>query len=538
MRNFTLIVLAVGIAAAQHAHTAAVKKDVVSKVPVSGLGNFHFAIETRSPAAQKYFDGGLALIYGFNHDEAQRMFQRAAEADPSSPMPWWGIALSWGSHINNEPEAAREKHAWDAIAKARARSLAANAPAHERRYVEALAARYSDDEKADRKQLARNYAAAMKALARDYPDDPDAATLYAESVMNLNPWKYWKADGAPEDGTLEFVGELERVLQRWPQHPGANHYYIHAVEASPHPERALAAANRLGALVPAAGHLVHMPSHIYARTGDWEQAAQSNAQAVAADRAYLKGKPQEGMYPLMYYPHNIHFLLYARGAQGQCTEAAAAGKDLVAQVAPGIDAMPMLQGFVAYVYQLSVWCPPVPLAAPPAPKYALATVAYQYAKGTRAAWAKDVAGARAALAALREAAKSVAPETIYEPAYTKAYLTVAEESLLARIADASGDLAAAVPHWRTAVAAQDTLRYDEPPIWFYQVRQSLGAALLRAGQREEAATVLREALRQQRRDPRTLFLLMKALTGREADLVRAEFEALWKGASGLRIEEL
>lgn len=536
MRYFTLAVLTVAVGWAQHAHGPAKKNDVVAKAPVSGLGNFHFGIQTKSAAAQKFFDGGLALIYGFNHDEAQRMFQRAAEADPASPMPWWGIALSWGSHINNEPEAAREKHAWDAIAKARA--LAANAPLHERRYVEALAARYSDDEKADRKQLARNYAAAMKALSRDYPDDPDAATLYAESVMNLNPWKYWKADGTPEDGTLEFVGVLERVLQRWPQHPGANHYYIHAVEASQQPERALAAANRLGSLVPAAGHLVHMPSHVYARTGDWEQAAQSNAQAVAADRAYLKGKPQEGMYPLMYYPHNIHFLLYAHGAQGRCAEAAAAGKDLVAQVAPGLDAMPMLQGFVAYTYQLSVWCPSIPLAAPPAPKHALATVAYQYAKGTRAAFAKDVAGARSALAAMHEAAKNVAPETIYEPSYTAAYLTVAAESLEARIADAAGDLAAAERHWRTAVAAQDTLRYDEPPIWFYQVRQSLGSVLLRAGRTAEAETVLRESLRVQRRDPRTLFLLMKTLSGREAELVRAEFEMLWKGTLPLKVEEL
>jgi len=535
MRYFTILLM-VGLAAyGQHAHSAD-KKGAAASSPVTGLGSFHFAIQTKSPSAQKFFDGGLALIYGFNHDEAQRMFQRAADADPASPMPWWGIALSWGSHINNDPEAVREKHAWNAIAKAR--SLSANAPAHERRYVDALSARYSEDAKADRKQLARNYAAAMKALARDYPDDPDAATLYAESVMNLNPWKYWKADGTPEDGTLEFVGVLERVLQRWPQHPGANHYYIHAVEASANPERALAAANRLGALVPAAGHLVHMPSHIYARTGDWEQAAQSNAQAVAADRAYLKGKPQDGIYPLMYYPHNIHFLLYAHGAQGKCAEAAAAGKDLVAQVTPGLDAMPMLQGFIAYVYQLSVWCPSIPLAAPPAPKHALATVAYQYAKGTRAAWSRDVAAARTALTAMREAAKSVAPETIYAPEYTRAYLIVAEESLLARIADASGDLAAAERHWRAAVDAQDTLRYDEPPIWFYQARQSLGAVLLRAGRAAEAEVVLRESLRVQRRDPRTLYLLMKVLSGREADLVRAEFEALWKGAAVLKVEEL
>jgi hypothetical protein len=481
----------------------------------------------------------MAMIYGFNHDEAQRLFARAAELDPASPMPHWGMALSLGSHINNDPEATRERKAWEAIE--RARGLAGKAPRHEQRFVEALGARYSGDAGADRKKLAREYAAAMGALHREYPDDPDAAVLYAESLMNLNPWKYWGADGKPADGTLEFVGVLEGVLRRWPEHPGANHYYIHAVEASPQPERALAAANRLGKLVPAAGHLVHMPSHIYARLGDWGPAATANVAAVSVDRSYLKGKPADGLYPLMYYPHNIHFLLYAQGAAGQCAAAEATGRDLVKQVAPGLEAMPMLQGFVAYVYQLSVWCPGVTLGTAPAEKYALATVAYQYARGTRAAWRKDLAEAREALAAMRAAAGRVAPETIYEPAYTTAYLTVAGAALEARIADAAGDLAGAAALWRKAAEAQDALRYDEPPIWYYQVRQSEGAVLLRAGRLAEAEAVLRESLRRQARDGRALFLLWKALAGqgkeREAALVEAEFKGAWKGGV-LKAEEL
>jgi tetratricopeptide (TPR) repeat protein len=481
------------------------------------------------------------MIYGFNHDEAQRLFARAAELDPQSPMPHWGMALSLGSHINNEPEAVREQRAWEAIA--RARSLAAGAPPHEQRYVAALAARYSPDPKADRKQLARNYAAAMAALHRDFPDDPDAATLYAESLMNLNPWKYWDADGNPLEGTATFVAVLETVLRRWPAHPGANHYYIHAVEASSNPERALAAAQRLGQLVPAAGHLVHMPSHIYARLGDWEPAASANAAAVAVDRAYLNGKPAAGLYPLMYYPHNIHFLLYAQAAQGRCPDAEKTGRDLIAQVTPGLESMPMLQGFVAYVYQLSVWCPSVALPVPPQAKYPLASVAYHYAKGIRAAWTKDTPAARSALAALRAAAAGVAPETIYEPAFTAAYLQVATASLEARIADAAGDPAAAAAHWRSAVAAQDSLRYDEPPIWYYQTRQSLGALLLRAGKLDEAETVLRDSLTRQPRDGRVLFLLWKTLSAkgqtRQAALVEAEFRAAWKGApNALRPEEL
>jgi tetratricopeptide (TPR) repeat protein len=533
-----VLLLSSVVALGQHAHS----HDDNGKGSAAALpqtGDYAFPVATQSQEAQRFFSAGMALIYGFNHDEAQRLFRRAAELDPASPMPHWGMALSLGSHINNEPEAEREKKAWEAIA--RAQSLAVAAPTHEKRYVAALSARYSSDPKADRKQLARAYATAMESLHKDYPDDPDAATLYAESLMNLNPWKYWDAAGKPAPETLRFVEVLEGVLRRWPDHPGANHYYIHAVEASPQPERALAAANRLGRLVPAAGHLVHMPSHIYARLGHWEEAATANVAAVAADKIYLKDKPAAGLYPLMYHPHNIHFLVYASGAAGQCADAEKSGRDLVAQVSPGLDAMPMLQMFVAYTYQLPVWCPSLALPAAPAEKFAVSTVAYQYARGTRAAWGRDVAGAKAALNAMRAAAKQVAPETIYEPAYTAAYLRVATASLEARIADAEGDLVRAAELWRTAVRSQDELRYDEPPIWFYQVRQSLGAVLLRMGRAAEAEAVLRESLRLQPRDGRVLFLLTKALEAqrkqREASLVETEFRAVWRGGS-LSVNEL
>jgi tetratricopeptide (TPR) repeat protein len=539
MKVFWLSAVLVSAAWGQHVHEPQNTNKAASQL-LPSTGDYTFPIHTKNPEAGRFFSQGMAMIYGFNHDEAQRLFRRAAELDPASAMPHWGIALSLGSHINNDPEETREKAAWEAVSKAR--SLAAHSPDHERRYVEALAARYSPDAKADRKQLARNYSAAMAALHRDYPDDPDAATLYAESMMNLNPWKYWTKDGQPEEGTLEFVGVLENVLRRWPSHPGANHYYIHAVEASPAPERALAAANRLGKLVPAAGHLVHMPSHIYARTGYWEEAAIANADAVKADRAYLKGKPQDGLYPMMYYPHNMHFLLYARLTQGECLPAAQSGKELVAQVTPGLDAMPMLQGFVGYQYQLSVACPQLELSAAPAGKHALAAVAYQFAKGTRAAWRKDVAAATQSLGELESAAKNVAPETIYAPEFTKAYLAVATHSLQARIADASGDLATAETRWREAVDAYDALRYDEPPIWFYAVRQSLGAILLRSKKYSEAEAVLRESLRRQPRDGRVLFVLWKTLKEqnreREAALIESEFLATWKGSWMPKLEEL
>lgn len=524
---------------AQHSHSSD-GKSVAGTQSLPATGEYSFRIHTTNPRCQQYFNAGMAMIYGFNHDEAQRLFTIAAQADPKSPMPQWGMALSLGSHINNEPEETREKKAWEAIARAKA--LITGAPPHEQRYVEALEARYSPDPKQDRKQLARNYAAAMAALRRDYPDDPDAATLYAESLMNLNPWKFWRADGTPADGTLEFVDILAAVLRRFPDHPGANHYFIHAVEASQNPERALAAANRLAKLVPAAGHLVHMPSHIYARLGHWDPAAAANASAVAVDKAFLKGRPPEGLYPLMYYPHNIHFLLYAQATQGQCAAAAQTGKDLVAQVSPGLDAMPMLQGFVAYNYQLAVWCPSLAMTVAPAQKYAVSTVAYQYAKGTREAWARNTAGAAASLQALRAAAAKVAPETIYEPAYTAAYLTVATSSLEAAIAEAEGSFQKAETLWKQAIEAQDSLRYDEPPIWYYQVRRSLGALYLRLGKLAEAEAALREALGKQPRDGRSLFLLWKTKEKqgrqREAELVEAEFRAAWKGSGPPKVDEL
>lgn len=531
---FSLSLIVSGQSAHQHGSSP---ESATGLLP--NAGEYAFPISATNAEAQRYFNQGVAMIYGFNHDEAQRLFRRAAELDPKTPMPWWGIALSLGSHINNDPENTREALAWEAISKARL--LAANSPVHEKRYVEALAVRYSADAKADRKQLARNYRAAMAALHRDFPDDPDAATLYAESIMNLNPWKYWTKDGKPEEDTLEFVSILESVLRRVPEHPGANHYYIHAVEASPNPERALAAANRLGKLVPAAGHLVHMPSHIYARTGMWQEAAQSNAEAVRVDRAYLHGKPQNTIYPLMYYPHNIHFLLYANMAQGDCAGAAQAARDLYAQVSPGLDMMPMLQGFVGYTYQLSVACPAVLLAAPPASKYALATVAWQYANGTLEARKGNTAKVREALDAMRTAAKNVAPETIYAPEFTAAYLEVAQHSLEARLA--GKDYAAAIEHWKQAVAAQDRLRYDEPPIWFYQVRQSLAAAYFQSGQFDLAEKALRESLQVQIRDPRTLFLLWKTLEAkgwpREAALIEAEFRSVWKaGAEPPKVTDL
>jgi tetratricopeptide (TPR) repeat protein len=287
---------------------------------MTGLGSHHHPVATGNAEAQRFFDQGLTLVYAFNHEEAIRSFKRAAELDPQLAMAHWGIALALGPNINLDVDPAREKAAYEAVRKAL--SMSAKAPENERAYIEALAKRYSIEPGADLKRLAVDYKNAMGELSKRYPDDLDAATLYAESMMNLRPWQLWSKDGLPAEGTLEIVAVLESVLKRNPNHIGAIHYYIHAVEASPNPEKALHYVAKLPAQVPAAGHLVHMPAHIYVRTGDYESAAQSNQEAAEADQTYIRMSGAQGVYPLMYYNHNLHFLAHAQygGAIRGCAE--------------------------------------------------------------------------------------------------------------------------------------------------------------------------------------------------------------------------
>ncbi|MCC6420649.1 MAG: hypothetical protein IT429_20620, partial [Gemmataceae bacterium] len=309
-----------------------------------GLGRHHHPVSTSNKEAQKFFDQGLTLLYAFNHDEAARSFTRAAELDPGLALAYWGIAVAKGPNYNLDADEENWRLAYAALRKAL--DLAKKAPEPERDYIHALAKRYGPDPKADRHKLAVAYKEAMGALARKYPDDLDAATLYTESAMNLRPWKLWSPDGKPAEGTEEIVTVLEGVLRRSPDHPGANHYYIHATEASPHPERALPSARRLATLVPGAGHLVHMPGHVYMRVGDYAAAAKANEQAIAADQAYIKATGVKGVYPMMYYSHNIHFLAVARGFQGRAADALKAAAALAAHVGPHVEAMPMLEGFL------------------------------------------------------------------------------------------------------------------------------------------------------------------------------------------------
>src|SRR5436305_5861327 len=311
---------------------------------MTGLGSFHHAVSTTHAETQKFFDQGFTLLYAFNHEAAVRSFKRAAELDPQMAMGYWGIALALGPYINLDVDPEREKAAYDAVQKAL--TLSAKASENERAYIKALAKRYATDPKADLKALAVDYKNAMGALVKRFPDDLDAATLYAESAMDLRPWQLWTADGKPAEGTEEIIAVLESVLKRNPDHIGAIHYYIHAVEASPHPERALPYVAKLPAQVPAAGHLVHMPAHIYERTGDYAAAAQSNRDAARADEAYIKSRGGQGMYPLMYYNHNLHFECIAETMAGRYADAIVAAHKLEANVAPAVKEMPMLESFM------------------------------------------------------------------------------------------------------------------------------------------------------------------------------------------------
>ena len=451
-------------------------------------------------------------------------------------MPWWGKSLSLGRNYNRDEDPELEKAAYQALQKAL--ELAAHAQENERDYVAALATRYSADPQADHKKLAMAYKNAMGDLMRRYPDDLDVATLYAEAAMNLRPWQLWNKDGTPAEGTTEIVAVLESVLARDPMHVGANHFYVHAVEASPKPERALPSAARLAKLVPAAGHLVHMPAHIYERTGDHDASAEANEKAAIADRAYLAASGAQGMYPMMYYSHNLHFLAEADKMRGNYAGAKLAADQLVANVRPGLKEMPVLESFLPTPMFVALrfhrW---QAILAMPAPgkEFALTTVLWHFARGAALAGSGKAADAENERREFQAGVKAIRPEAPFGTLnYARAVLAVASLELDARIAEGKGDQAAAVDLWKQAVAAQDELNYDEPPDWYYPVRESLGGALLRASRFAEAESVFREDLVKNPRNPRSLFGLAEALAGQKKSAdeawVRAEFRTAWKHA--------
>jgi tetratricopeptide (TPR) repeat protein len=412
-------------------------------------------------------------------------------------MAYWGIAYTLGPNYNLPADPERDRQAWEAVRNAQAK--AAGASEVERGYIAAIATRYAQDAPADRRSLDEAYANAMRDLSQRHPEDLDAATLYAEAMMDLRPWNLWTHDGQPQPGTLEIVATLESVLKRNPDHPGANHYYIHAVEASNDPARGLPSADRLGALEPGAGHLVHMPSHIYIRTGRYGDATDTNRRAVAVDEKYIREQNPPGPYPMMYYPHNIDFIYAAAAFDGRSASAIEAADKLVGKIHfEMIPQMPMLEGFVPRPLfarlRFGKWEDILKQPAPPA-ELPYATGVWHYARGIAYLRTGKLREAQAELTALEKIAKAMPPERLATQVNTVSQLLgVASHTLAGEIAAKRGLHAQAIRDLEAAVKLQDGLTYMEPPDWYYPVRQSLGQVLLEAGFAKQAEAVYRKDL--------------------------------------------
>jgi tetratricopeptide (TPR) repeat protein len=548
-RILTLLVLIFALSApafAQEHPEHAARAKAKSATLMTGYGNWRHPVSTKNAQAQAFFDQGLRQIYAFNHDEAARSFQRSAELDPKLAMAYWGIAEAVGPNYNDPASQDRFVQAHGAIAKAE--TLAADASESDKAYIAALAKRFPADPKSDLHAAAEQYRDAMRDLVKRFPDDLDAATLFAEAGMNLHPWGLWHPNGTPEEGTEEIVATLESVIRREPNHLGAIHYYIHSVEASNSPEHALAGANRLAELAPAAGHIVHMPAHIYIRTGDYEAAVKTNQKAALADQAYMKAGAAEGIYSMMYYSHNLHFIAMAAAMNGNYLESRRGAQMLAANVGPHVKEMPPLEGFMTVPLAVEVrfhkWNE-ILKAPHPDPAMHTAAVFWHFARGLALASTGKLEEAEAEHKFVAEAEEKTSPDAIFQMPInnkTKDILKIAENVLGAKISLAKNDMDATVNQLRAAVAVQDSLKYDEPQDWFYPVRESLGAVLLKIGDDAGAEEAFRADLERNPRNPRSLFGLEQALKAQQrtydAGFVRKQFDANWKGATRPTVDDL
>jgi tetratricopeptide (TPR) repeat protein len=530
-----LVALAATPALAQHEHMSSMPPSQGSVPLYDNLGTLTHPV-TATPLAQKYFDQGLRLYYGFNHEEAIRAFSEAARLDPRCAMAWWGVAIASGPNINLPMDPDGAARASMAILKARA--AASGVSEAERAYIAALATRYSEDLSASRAGLDSAYATAMGALSKRYPDDVDARVLHAESMLDLNPWNQWTHDGAPNLGTVDIVAELEAALKQQPDHVGANHFYIHTVEASSHPERALASAERLRTLVPGAGHLVHMPSHIYARTGQYDEARLTNEKAVAVDEKYIAEQKPEGVYPLMYYNHNIQFVWFTSCMEGRFAEALSAARKMRGNLPDEfVRQMSMLELAPPYPIMTLVrfghWEDVLKEPMPPADFHYASGVSH-YARGIAFASTGRIPEASEELDSVRAAAAAVPVDQAVSINFARPMMRMAVSALTGEIALARKDPDAAARELVAAVAIEDSLHYDEPPTWYFPVRQQLGRALLAAGRAQEAEAVYRDDLMRHPENGWSLFGLAKALNAQgkapEAAAVDARFKKAWSKA--------
>jgi tetratricopeptide (TPR) repeat protein len=506
-----------------------------------GLGEYHRSVSTKSPEAQRYLDQGMRLLWGFNHDESTRSFARALELDPSCAMCAWGVALTVGPNYNVPMLAeARAKIAYEATK--RAQSLAGSAAPVEQALIATLAQRYPNAQPLDPQStvpILKAHAAAMRAVARRYPDDLDVQTLYAESMMNVHAWKLWSPDGTPAEGTTEIIATLESVLKRDPMHMGALHYYVHAVEASPHPEKGLAAAARLRSIAPAAGHLVHMPAHVLHRVGRYEESAEANRKGAAADVAYLAKTNPIDYYPAMYVSHNYQFLAYSAAAEGREAETLDAVRRSRTSVSDTqLEEMPGTDWYVAELYTAPVrfgrWDMLI-AEAPPAAGSASLTGGYLYATSVALAATHRPVEARARLAQLDTLIAGLPADMPAGQNTLRDVLAVGRRVAAARISSAEGRGEDALRDLRAAVVLEDGLAYDEPAGWFFPVRHLLGAELLRMKRANEAEKTYRDDLARHPGNGWALYGLMQALKaeGRdaEASAANAEFDTAWRRAT-------
>lgn len=506
---------------------------------LSGLDAHHVPISTKKPEAQRFFDQGLLLAYGFNHAEAERSFREAARLDPECAICWWGAAWALGTNYNVAMQDEAVPVAWEHLQHALA--LAPKASEKERAYIAALAERYTPEAVPDRGRYERAYSDAMGEVMRRFPDDVDAAVIFAESRMNLIPWDLWTPEGEPRPETAEAIPALESVLERSPRHPQALHLYVHAMEKVS-PERAEEAADGLRGLVPGAGHLVHMPSHIYQRVGRYEDSLAVNREADRSDEAYVAQCHAQGIYPLAYHSHNVHFIFAAAAMSGRSEEAIAAARKLSERHDEHGELMRqpdllMLQSYYSVPFQALVrfgkW---EEILAEPQPEADLpyTQAMYRYARGIAFVRRGDLAAAEAELAPLSALADDPVMDemTIFGLNSFRHVFEIARGVLAGELAAARGDVDAAVAHLEQAVENEDDLIYQEPADWFQPVRQSLGAVLLAAGRVAEAEAVYRRDLEVNPENGWSLYGLARALKaqGRDAAEVEARFQAAWRHA--------
>jgi tetratricopeptide (TPR) repeat protein len=517
-------------------HRAAADETVASVPLYKNLGKHHHAITTKSPQTQRYFDQGLRLTYGFNHAEAIAAFNEGARIDPDCAMCYWGAALAMGPNINL-PMDLKDEPAANALAQ-KALALAAKVSESERTYIEALAKRYAAEPGENRSARDQAYADAMREAATRHPEDPDAATLFAEALMDLQPWDYWTHDGRPKGNSEEVVTILERVLKKHPNHPGACHYYIHAVEASMEPQRALPCAKRLAGLMPEAGHLVHMPAHTYMRVGMYQEAEEANVHAVHVDERYIQDRKPQGFYPMAYYPHNLHFLYWAAAMAGRSRVAIKTARELVEKVQDAmVKEVPPLEMFKPIPYfALALFGKWDDILKEPAPaaEFTYSTGIWRYARGRAFAATGKLDQAKAELDAVTKLAEEIRPDLVIGLNSGKPLLQIASKVLAGEIAAREGRTDDAVQSLSRAIEIEDRLVYDEPRPWYQPVRQNLGAVLLAANRAVEAEKIYRDDLKRNPENGWSLYGLTQSLKAqgnrKQAAPEETRFRKAWKRA--------